>query len=430
MGRTSEIEIELPVLHAGQIDASKFIEDNRFSVLRCGRRWGKTLYGEDLAANDALDGWPVGYFAPSYKILSEVYTNCVRRLAPTITAKSSPKGDGVIRLMTGGRIDFWSLENEQAGRSRKYKRVFVEEAAFAKPNMTDIWEKSIAPTLIDLRGAAVVLSNTRGVNTDNWMYNICTDPKSEWRDFHAPSWANPHLPPDEIERWRKTMPPLVFRQEIEAEFVDWSGVSLLALPAMLVDGQPVEPPTKCDYVFAVIDTAIKEGKQHDGTAVSFFARNMYFGTPLVLLDWDIISMEGANLEVWLPSVFVRLEALAVACGARQGSRGAYIEDKVTGSVLIQLSRNRGWPAQGIDSKLTAMGKSERAIAASIYIYQGMLKISRPAYDKVVDFKGRTRNHWITQVTGFQVGSKDGAADDLLDTATYGCVMALGGSEGI
>jgi hypothetical protein len=32
----------------------------------------------------------------------------------------------------GGRIDFWSLENQIAGRGRRYRRVVIDEAAFAK----------------------------------------------------------------------------------------------------------------------------------------------------------------------------------------------------------------------------------------------------------------------------------------------------------
>jgi hypothetical protein len=73
-------------------------------------------------------------------------------------------------------------------------------------------------------------------------------------------------------------------------------------------------PTSCEVVFAVIDTASKTGTDNDATAVTFFALNRQTGSfPLTILDWDIIQIEGATLEIWLPQVFDRLEELARQC---------------------------------------------------------------------------------------------------------------------
>ena len=70
--------------------------------------------------------------------------------------ESGSMGSSVIRLKNGGRLDFWTLGNEIAGRSRRYRRVVIDEAAFAKNgdnkvdgSMMEIWEKAIKPTLFD-----------------------------------------------------------------------------------------------------------------------------------------------------------------------------------------------------------------------------------------------------------------------------------------
>jgi hypothetical protein len=49
-------------------------------------------------------------------------------------------------------VDFWSLDDEMAGRSRGYQRIVIDEAAFAKngddrmaSSMMAIWERSIKP---------------------------------------------------------------------------------------------------------------------------------------------------------------------------------------------------------------------------------------------------------------------------------------------
>ena len=72
------------------------------------------------------------------------------------------------------------LEDENAGRSRKYHRVIIDEGAFTKPKqMIDTWERSIMPTLLDYNGRALVMSNTSGIDPDNFLYAICHEKRFE-----------------------------------------------------------------------------------------------------------------------------------------------------------------------------------------------------------------------------------------------------------
>lgn len=438
------IEISLPQLHPDQVRAFRLFQANRFVALRGGRRWGKTDFAKTIACDGAVKGQPIGWFAPDYKIEIEAFNEIAEVLAPV--RLSSSKVEGVIRTTTGGRIDFWTLENERAGRSRKYKKVLIDEAAFTKPGMMAIWEQSIRPTLLDLNGKALVLSNTNGNDPENFFWRICTQPNLGFVEFHAPTSANPHIPlrlPGEteeslaarraevLEKLRTENHPLVYRQEYLAEFVDWSGGAFFDIEKLLVDGRPVEAPNRCDAVFAVIDTAIKTGKDNDGTGVAFWAVDRIVGHPLVLLDWDIIQIEGASLETWLPTVFERLETFARSCHARMGTLGAFIEDKGSGTILLQQARRRGWMAQEIESKLTAMGKDERALSVSRHVHCGSVKFSVAAYDKVSIYKGVSRNHMCSQVAGFRMGDTDNKrADDLLDCFCYGIALTLGDSGGM
>ena len=199
----------------------------------------------------------------------------------------------------------------------------------------------------------------------------------------------------------------------------------------MVDGLPVPYPDKCDGVYAVIDTAVKGGKENDGTAVIYFAINNYIGHPLIILDWDIIQVDGALLESWMPVVLQHCEHLAGITKSRNGSLGAWIEDAAAGSILLQQGKNRDWDTKKIESDLTMMGKDERAISVSGYFHQEKVKLSQYAFDKVVNFKGATRNHLLTQVTSFRIGDKDAhkRADDLLDCFTYGIAIGLGNKYG-
>jgi hypothetical protein len=183
-------------------------------------------------------------------------------------------------------------------------------------------------------------------------------------------------------------------------------------------------------VYAVIDTASKTGTEHDATAVTYFASAAHVGTPLLILDWDIVQIEGATLESWLPSVFARLEELARMCRARSGSLGAWIEDKNSGTILLQQALRRGMPAHPIDSKLTSLGKDERAINVSGYVHRGLVNYTKHAFDKISIYKRKSRNHLVEQIESFRIGDKDSdREDDLLDTFCYGIAIALGNSEG-
>jgi len=73
--------IKLPTLHSGQIEAL-YKPSSRFKVIRCGRRWGKTLGAATVACDFAARGKSFGIFAPDYRILSETYHEIEEILAP------------------------------------------------------------------------------------------------------------------------------------------------------------------------------------------------------------------------------------------------------------------------------------------------------------------------------------------------------------
>lgn len=435
-----EFELETPVFFPDQAEAFNQLYEEQYAILRCGRRYGKTAYGGSWAVDGVAHFEPVGWFAPSYKIMSEVYYELSVMLDPIKLHAS--KTDGVIRCVGGGRIDFWTLENIDAGRSRKYKRIVIDEAAFTNDEtMMDQWERAIEPTLADYNGRVLVCSNTNGVDPNNFLYRISPKGadapgpdgrggKFHFKEYHAPSSRNPFLSVAFLENKKANSHPLVWRQEYLAEFVDWSGVAFLALDKLLVNGEPVPMPARVDGVYAVVDTAVKTGKDNDGTAVTYFALINNVPSPLAILDWEVLQLEGSLLETWLPTVFKRLEHFAKVLRSRNGSLGVHIEDKSTGMVLLQQALKRKWPAHPINGKLTAMGKDERAISISGDHFNGKVKITREAYDKVTTYKDVTQNHLITQVTGFRVGDKKAAkrADDLLDTYCYGIAIGIGNSE--
>ena len=419
--------VRLDKLHEAQRDIAINFGPSCRVVIRCGRRFGKTTMLERTAIKRAFNGQRVGWFGPKYKLNLPTYKRILRSLGEAVLSKS--KVDQIIETQKGGCIEFWTLEDEDAGRSRFYDLAIIDEGSLVKKGLRETWEQAIAPTLLDRKGSAIIAGTPKGIDPENFFYEACTNKTLGWTEFHAPTARNPMLDAEAVAKLKDEYPPLVYQQEYLAEFVDWNGAAFFAESSLLVDGQPVEYPERCDQVFAVIDTALKDGLEHDGTAVTYYAKNKFTGHKLIILDWDLLQIEGALLEQWLPTVNARCEELAAQLKARWGNSGLWIEDKASGIVLIQQARNRGLPVEAIEMKLTDLGKEGRALSVSGYVYRGEVKISRYAHEKVVNFHGQTRNHFISQVCGYRLGTKTPHGMDLLDTFTYGCAIALGDSDG-
>lgn len=206
----TEINIALPAPHVGQLRVLR--EAARFNVLECGRRFGKTTLGQRLCVKTAVHGDPAAWFAPTYKLLAEVWRELVRILTPA--AAQVIQQEKRIELMTGGSVDCWSLDQPDAGRGRRYKRVLIDEAGIVR-NLQSAWQEAIRPTLADLRGDAWFLGTPKGSGSYfHKLFGFGQDGAREgWRSWRLPTTSNPKIAQDEIEAARRDMPESAFQQE-------------------------------------------------------------------------------------------------------------------------------------------------------------------------------------------------------------------------
>lgn len=216
----TKLQVKLPRYHKAQ---QKIVERaKRFNVVCAGRRTGKTKMGTRLIIEPALHGHPVSWFAPNYKYLEEVWRDVA--IATKEITGHSDKTTKRRELITGGVIEFWTLDGEDAARGRKYKRAIIDEAAIAR-TLRDQWQQAIRPTLTDLLGDAWFLSTPKG---QNFFYELAQrhNTDADWTFAQHPTSDNPYINPAEIEAARLELPELVFRQEYLAEFVTQEGTLL------------------------------------------------------------------------------------------------------------------------------------------------------------------------------------------------------------
>lgn len=199
---------------------------SRYRVLMCGRRFGKTVtellessmvllgQGVNAEATPYRRAMPVGWFAPTYKLLAEAWRDAVRYLGPAI--KAQDKTEKRLELVTGGVLDFWSMDTDDPGRSRKYALVVVDEAGL-QANMMQIWSEAIRPTLADYRGRALFAGTPKGMGGLAELWKRGEQGTKGWRAWRCPTTDNPYIDPAEIEEARGDMPEAAFRQEFLGE---------------------------------------------------------------------------------------------------------------------------------------------------------------------------------------------------------------------
>lgn len=258
------LTIQLARPHAGQ--RRLITEARRFNVVNCGRRFGKTKIGLNLLIEPALAGYPVAWFAPSYRTLLEPWREALKILKPIIAHKNT--SERRIELITGGVIEFWSLANADSIRGRKYKRVVLDEAAMVRALKT-AWEEVISPMLADYGGDAWFFSTPKG---KNYFFELWTRGQDAaqplWMSWQMPTATNPFISPDEIALQQRQLPSLAFQQEWLAQFLADGGLfrkiseSAIAEAQIDANGRP-KAVKKHQYVFG-----LDWGRENDFTVIS------------------------------------------------------------------------------------------------------------------------------------------------------------------
>jgi hypothetical protein len=173
-----------------------------------------------------------------------------------------------MELVSGGKLEFFSLDNPDAIRGKKFKRFIVNEAAFV-PNLLDIFNLVIRPTLIDYRGEADFAGTPKGYNGFWQLYNMTGEDFAHWQ---MSSYQNPHIPKSELDALNPTLPEnagkttvlleRAWMQEIMAEFLeDGGGVFRGVTQAATLS--PSEPVEGRQYVIGV-----DWGRTNDATVLS------------------------------------------------------------------------------------------------------------------------------------------------------------------
>jgi hypothetical protein len=334
------------VFQAHPAQAEVLAGSRRFNVLACGRRWGKTILGVDRAIECAMAGFPVGWFAPAYKYLKEPWRLLNEQLRALIVR--SNETEKVIELVTGGRVDFWSLrDNDDAGRSAKYARIIVDEAAMVR-RLGSWWAEAGRPTLADYQGDAWFLSTPKG---RNFFWSLFCDQGEAFARWQMPTATNPYIAAEEIEAARASTPERAFRQEWLAEFIDESGGVFQG-------------------VFECVEPGMGEAHPVDG-------QRYYMGVDLARYeDWTVLCvLDASGRQVYLErfnQISWERQIAAIERVARRYAATVLVDSTGVGDPIYERLRALGLPVQPFH--FTASSKDQLIDNLAILLEQQRLKL--------------------------------------------------------
>lgn len=200
------------------------MDEHRFRVVSCGRRWGKTNMAMREAYNMMVKrfqdtgrkqrGWVV---APTIPLVRESWMTAEIILKDVITKQ---KENPIMTMEFGpmGFIEFKSADRDDEGlRGAGIDFCVVDEASMVSKKA---WEQGLRPALSDKVGRCIFISTPRG---RNWFYEMWlqgqTDNK-EFKSWRFPTSTNPYFPKEEWADIYATTPEIVLKQEYLADFLE------------------------------------------------------------------------------------------------------------------------------------------------------------------------------------------------------------------
>lgn len=226
--------------HAIQVAAYQSLK--RFNVVPAGRRSGKTeiigkrkqvlrfLLCHDKRYPQFYSKYPdPKYFigAPTRDQVKRIYWNDIKALVPTEALSKAPNESNLILTgKNGAELHLLGLDKPERIEGSPWDHGVIDEIGNVKAGA---WGQNIRPALSDRRGGCDLIGVPEGRNHYYKMYDKALKQieekgdKSDWGAFH---WISADiLPAEEIEAAKMDLDPLVYQQEYEASFVNFTGLA-------------------------------------------------------------------------------------------------------------------------------------------------------------------------------------------------------------
>ena len=168
-----------------------------------------------------VPGTLIWVMAPTFKWLYDATWPALVGIIPPEWVANWDADAEEMRLINGSLAQFRSLDDPERGRGQGPHAGWMDEASLIPEKAWHVFR----PSLTENRGAMLLTTSPRGFD---WCYERFYKPAI--LDKRQGYWAckyktsdNPTIDQDEIDEARGSMPDAMFRQEYEADFVNFTG---------------------------------------------------------------------------------------------------------------------------------------------------------------------------------------------------------------
>lgn len=254
-------------------------DENRFKIIISGRRSGKTMCAiASLAKYSRYPNKKCMYIAPSYRMAKQIAWEDLKALLKDRNwAKKINESELTITLINGSIIMLRSADNPDSIRGIGLDYVVLDEAADITE---DAWRAVIRPTLSDREGDAMIISTPKG---RGYLYDLYNNAKHQpdWNSWQFTTAQGGIVSEEELAQARLDLDERTYRQEFEAEFVDYSGLIYYAFGEHNIVEQPIPSdaryPIHCGMDHNVDPGCAVIGFQHN-SGVHIFDELEIWGT--------------------------------------------------------------------------------------------------------------------------------------------------------
>lgn len=202
-------------------------DTTRFRVVNAGRRFGKTILAveEMIGVAVSADDRRVAYIGPTFQQARDIaWEHLKRRCQPIIVDANESQLKLSVKTQGGGTstIVLKSWDAIESLRGQSFHFLVVDEVAMMR-NFWVGWQEVLRPALTDTKGGALFISTPKGFNHFYDLYNL-QNKEPAFKSFHASTFDNPYIDPNEIEEARKQLTEDRFYQEYMADFRKMEGL--------------------------------------------------------------------------------------------------------------------------------------------------------------------------------------------------------------
>lgn len=217
------IQITLPTPYEHQrILLSRCKQNNLFLL---GRRYGKTTIMSAILKERALtrSKYRGAYSAPTWKLMIEAFEEAKETLEPA--TRRVNREDRRIELVNNSVLEFWSSDDPQSGRGRRYHD-WVSDETQRQKNLRKFIVGSVRPTLADWGGNLYVLGTTNGEGSELHEFYLSCVESDDWYVGTGTTDDNPYIPQIEKERMRRDLGEFA-AQEMDSLWLKIDGIAPL-----------------------------------------------------------------------------------------------------------------------------------------------------------------------------------------------------------